>query len=136
MRRCFLIIYVAISFLFFVGLYVLNFTPNLILARFIVTSFLVLVRSKVMLRDNSYFSITENKNYECRFEYGIRRSRFSLQFYIIRLSFLLFDLEICLFTPLIGGILIRSLSLKIRIFFLLLVLRMLRYEYRVGAFNW
>nr|YP_009029833.1 NADH dehydrogenase subunit 3 [Botrylloides giganteus]CCO25727.1 NADH dehydrogenase subunit 3 [Botrylloides giganteus]CDM98955.1 NADH dehydrogenase subunit 3 [Botrylloides giganteus] len=116
--------------------YVLNLVPFLVVGGLGITVFLCLLGSKLLLGDGQHMFLSEVKSYECGFEYGVGGSGFSLQFYIVGLSFLLFDLEICLFTPLVGSLWLGGFSLKIGLGFLLLILFLLVYEYFTGALNW
>lgn len=116
--------------------YFFNRVPFLLLRGVRISLFLSNLRSKVVLRDNNHLFLSEHKAYECRFEHRARGSGFSLQFYIVRLSFLLFDLEICLFTPLVGALRLRRFSGKGRVGFLILVLFLLIYEYLSRALDW
>lgn len=127
----------SLFFLIFLFLrYFLNIVPFLVLGGLGITLFLSVLRKKILLGDNNYLFLSEHKSYECGFEYRVGRSGFSLQFYIIGLSFLLFDLEICLFTPLVGSLVLGRFSIKIRVVFLLLILFLLVYEYASGALSW
>nr|YP_008083002.1 NADH dehydrogenase subunit 3 [Botrylloides nigrum]CCO25781.1 NADH dehydrogenase subunit 3 [Botrylloides nigrum] len=117
-------------------MYVLNLTSFLVLGGLGVALLLSSLGKKVLLGDNNYLFLSESKSYECGFEYGMGGSGFSLQFYIVGLSFLLFDLEICLFTPLVGSLVIGGFSLKVGLIFLLLILFLLVYEYFTGALDW
>nr|YP_009029820.1 NADH dehydrogenase subunit 3 [Botrylloides leachii]CCO25714.1 NADH dehydrogenase subunit 3 [Botrylloides leachii]CDM98942.1 NADH dehydrogenase subunit 3 [Botrylloides leachii] len=116
--------------------YFLNLLSFLILGGLGVALLLSSLGSKVLLGDNNYLFLSEGKSYECGFEHGVGGGGFSLQFYIVGLSFLLFDLEICLFTPLVGSLAIGGFSLKVGVFFLLLILFLLIYEYFTGALDW
>lgn len=117
-------------------LYLFNFISALTLLGIRIIFLLYHLRSKVLIRDNNVFILLENKSYECGFEYRLERGGFSLQFYIVGLSFLLFDLEICLFTPVVLSFNIGRIVFLLRIFFLLVVLFFLIYEFLTGALDW
>nr|YP_003331106.1 NADH dehydrogenase subunit 3 [Herdmania momus]CAX65568.1 NADH dehydrogenase subunit 3 [Herdmania momus] len=75
--------------------------------------------------------------YECGFEaFESDSEGYSIQFFVIGLSFMLFDLEICLLMPLVysgwgyGG------AYYMGYFFLMLVLMVFLYELESGAFGW
>ena len=116
-------------------LYFSNYISALTLLGTGIIYLLYILRSKVLIRDNNFFVLFENKSYECGFEYRLEGGGFSLQFYIVRLSFLLFDLEICLFTPVVLSLNIRILSLRLGVFFLLVVLFLLIYEFLTRALD-
>lgn len=55
-----------------------------------------------MLGEDNLDALRIKLTYECRFEsFEIRSEGYSIQFFIIGLSFMLFDLEICLFLPVV-----------------------------------
>nr|CCO25675.1 NADH dehydrogenase subunit 3 [Botryllus schlosseri] len=117
-------------------LYFSNYMSALTLLGTGIIYLLYILGSKVLIGDNNFFVLFENKSYECGFEYGLEGGGFSLQFYIVGLSFLLFDLEICLFTPVVLSLNIGMLSLGLGVFFLLMVLFLLIYEFLTGALDW
>lgn len=82
------------------------------------------------------FSLGESSGYECGFEsvYVVGR-RFSLQFYVVGLSFIIFDLEISLFLPLVGSNLV-GVGLVWGIFFLICVFLVYLFELNQGALAW
>nr|YP_009040169.1 NADH dehydrogenase subunit 3 [Botrylloides violaceus]CCO25701.1 NADH dehydrogenase subunit 3 [Botrylloides violaceus] len=116
--------------------YFFNGVPFLLLGGVGISLLLSNLGSKVVLGDNNHLFLSEHKAYECGFEHGAGGSGFSLQFYIVGLSFLLFDLEICLFTPLVGALGLGGFSGKGGVGFLILVLFLLIYEYLSGALDW
>lgn len=77
--------------------------------------------------------------FECGFSpIGRARSPFRVQYFLLAVLFLIFDVEVCLFVPVLkylwrGGILV---SVGVRIMFRLILLLGLVYEFRCGALDW
>lgn len=85
----------VLVFMFYYGL----FRGGLYI-RLVLSLFVVYVGIKEVLGDDYLYSLGMKINYECGFEsFESRSEGYSIQFFIIRLSFMLFDLEICLFMP-------------------------------------
>nr|CAQ68498.1 NADH dehydrogenase subunit 3 [Halocynthia papillosa] len=83
-----------------------------------------------------FFSLGEVGGYECGFEsVYISGGGFSLQFYVVGLSFLVFDLEISLFLPIVGSGLV-GVGQVWGVFFLCLVFLVYLYELKCGALSW
>ena len=84
----------------------------------------------------NYFE--KNSSYECGFEpFGNARNSFNIQFYIIGILFIIFDLEIAFLLP--WSILLGNLgifSFWIMIFFLIILIIGFIYEWKKGALNW
>lgn len=81
----------------------------------------------------------KNSPYECGFDpKGSARLPFSLRFFLIAVIFLIFDVEITLLLPLANIINVTSLSSwsLTGIFFLVILLFGLYYEWKQGALEW
>nr|WIM51595.1 NADH dehydrogenase subunit 3 [Corythalia opima] len=89
-----------------------------------------------------FFMYKKNKNmesmssYECGFEpNSYTRISFSYRFFLISILFIIFDVEISLMLPvpfLIGS----ELGLWVFIFFLVILIMGLMYEYMCGSLDW
>lgn len=81
----------------------------------------------------------KNSSFECGFDpISSPRLPFSIQFYIIRIIFLIFDIEIIIFFPIIPSFLYSSiykLILSILIFIIILLIG-LYIEWKDGALKW
>jgi NADH:ubiquinone oxidoreductase subunit 3 (subunit A) len=80
-------------------------------------------------------------SYECGFEpFGDARSNFDVQFYLVGILFLIFDLEIVFLYPWIFSIYNNGLFYFYNLFFLFFFLFLLAlgffYEWRKRALNW
>lgn len=81
----------------------------------------------------------KNSPFECGFDPLISsRLPFSIQFYIIRIIFLIFDIEIIIFFPLIPSFIYNSLELNIftPIIFIIILILGLYIEWFDGALKW
>lgn len=123
-------------------MFLYNIQYNKILIFFFIALFLVFI----MLYLAKIFSIFFDKNrdmekisaYECGFDpFEDARIRFEIQYFIIGILFIIFDLEIAFLFP--WAIIISTLMLQefiiISIFLLSLTIGFL-YEWREGALNW
>nr|QNO34175.1 NADH dehydrogenase subunit 3 [Halocynthia hilgendorfi ssp. n. KRK-2020] len=104
---------------------------------FLICLLLFLLGSFSLGGDVVDYNLGEGVNYECGFESVYSESGgFSLQFYIVGLSFLLFDLEISLFLPMVGVSVMGGVFFIGGILFLFLLLMGYLYELSVGALSW
>nr|AFQ62213.1 NADH dehydrogenase subunit 3 [Hypomedon debilicornis] len=99
-----------------------------------ITMFLASIISKKTFMDRE-----KNSPFECGFDpKSSARMPFSLQFFLIAVIFLIFDVEITLLIPFI--LIIKISSLKIYFmslsFFLFILLMGLYHEWNQGALNW
>nr|YP_009466072.1 NADH dehydrogenase subunit 3 [Styela clava]CDM98928.1 NADH dehydrogenase subunit 3 [Styela clava] len=74
--------------------------------------------------------------YECGFELYYFKYGFSLQYFIIGLSFMLFDLEICLFLPVIFAVALSGASVYVSVLFIMILLLIFIYELYLGVVGW
>nr|QVM79198.1 NADH dehydrogenase subunit 3 [Tsivoka simplicicollis] len=104
---------------------------------FLITSALVIL---VNLTSKKTFSDREKSSpFECGFDpKNSARLPFSLQFFLIAVIFLIFDVEITLLLPMIMTMKISGLFnyVMVTIFFLLILLIGLYHEWNQGALNW
>nr|AIW06391.1 NADH dehydrogenase subunit 3 [Ichneumonidae sp. MT-2014] len=78
-------------------------------------------------------------SFECGFDpFNSARMPFSIQFYIIALIFLIFDVEIIIFFPLIPSLSLKSIEMNsiMSILFILILLLGLYIEWYDGALKW
>nr|YP_008082980.1 NADH dehydrogenase subunit 3 [Pyura gangelion]CCO25759.1 NADH dehydrogenase subunit 3 [Pyura gangelion] len=126
------LVFILLLFFFFGGS--LNF---MLVMGFLLCALLFMIGGKEMVSESLFFSLMEGKDYECGFEsFSHKSSSFSIQFFIIGLSFMLFDLEICIFLPYIGSGLGGVFNVVIGLIFLIVVLLIFLYEMNLGALSW
>nr|YP_009040590.1 NADH dehydrogenase subunit 3 [Dastarcus helophoroides]AHG24984.1 NADH dehydrogenase subunit 3 [Dastarcus helophoroides] len=110
----------------------------------LISIILLMISNIVMMAANllskkTFMDREKNSPFECGFDpKNSARLPFSLQFFLIAVIFLIFDVEITLLMPLIMTMKTSSLlnySL-ITIFFLLILLLGLYHEWNQGALNW
>jgi len=97
-----------------------------------------MVLSYIIIIKN-YSDIEKRSPFECGFNLiNSPRNPFSLRFFLIRIIFLIFDIEIVLFIPFIINIFyINLLNWIILIFFFLIILLWgLIHEWFLGSLNW
>nr|YP_003406721.1 NADH dehydrogenase subunit 3 [Microcosmus sulcatus]CAL23090.2 NADH dehydrogenase subunit 3 [Microcosmus sulcatus] len=126
---------------FFLGLsFLMVLSMNLSVFIFgvgLVTMLLMYLGWMIMLGEGLGVSLSEEEVYECGFESFYKLGGgFSVQFFIVGLSFMLFDLEICLFLPGVGGVVTFYVTGGYMMIFLIIVLFVLVYEYLVGGLSW
>jgi NADH:ubiquinone oxidoreductase subunit 3 (subunit A) len=93
----------------------------------------------VNIFNNRFWTITQMHSiYECGFlPFEEARVRFEPKFYMVALSFIIFDLEICFIFPwLLIFNHISMLGFLLFSLFLLLILVGIFYEWKMGIFDW
>nr|YP_010507428.1 NADH dehydrogenase subunit 3 [Distenia punctulatoides]UXG19097.1 NADH dehydrogenase subunit 3 [Distenia punctulatoides] len=114
---------------------------KILLSLFLVISMIMMIMvSLVNLISKKSFSDREKSSpFECGFDpQSPGRLPFSLQFFLIAIIFLIFDVEIALLLPVIKTIYISSpftYSIMVMLFLLVLVLGLI-HEWNQGALNW
>nr|AYE84592.1 NADH dehydrogenase subunit 3 [Encarsia obtusiclava] len=106
--------------------------------------FLIMVILLLLLILNFIFSKKEFKNrekmspFECGFDpMSLNRLPFSLQFFLIGILFLIFDVEIAMILPLIKSLSMIYYYININFYFILLILLLgLFIEWKEGALMW
>jgi len=89
------------------------------------------------VRDEFTIYNNELEGYECRFEDLYSKVQgFSIQFFIVRMSFMLFDLEICLFLPRVVSFFLVTTFQLFMLFFLFILFVFYLYELYVGGLSW
>nr|AXS66406.1 NADH dehydrogenase subunit 3 [Cucujoidea sp. 17 KM-2017] len=110
------------------------FTLNMmILVILIILTLLLNFFSKKTFSDRE-----KNSPFECGFDpKSSARLPFSLQFFLIAMIFLIFDVEITLIFPMIVMFkFINLINMSIFIFFIIILLAGLYHEWNQGALNW
>nr|ALO76454.1 NADH deshydrogenase subunit 3 [Asthenopholis sp. AST01] len=100
---------------------------------------LILILISFTISKKSFMDREKASPFECGFDpKSPARLPFSLQFFLIAVIFLIFDVEITLLIPLILTIKISNMTnyLMIAMFFLLILLLGLYHEWNQGALNW
>nr|YP_008082992.1 NADH dehydrogenase subunit 3 [Halocynthia spinosa]CCO25771.1 NADH dehydrogenase subunit 3 [Halocynthia spinosa] len=104
---------------------------------FLICGLLCLIGIFSLGGDTVFYNLGEGVDYECGFESLYSKGGgFSLQFYIVGLSFLLFDLEISLFLPLVGVLPTGGVFFVVGVVFLLILLLGYLFELGAGALSW
>nr|YP_010384969.1 NADH dehydrogenase subunit 3 [Amusiotheres obtusidentatus]UPL64966.1 NADH dehydrogenase subunit 3 [Amusiotheres obtusidentatus] len=104
---------------------------------FIISLMVMMISS--MLAKKTILDREKNSPYECGFDpKGSARLPFSLRFFLIAVIFLIFDVEITLLLPIAPTFNISEMHtwLLTSIFFLIILLMGLYYEWKMGALNW
>ena len=102
-----------------------------------VTSFLIYLGSKSLPRIDWDIVKDKRNSYECRYsDLSELRCLYSLQFYVIGLSFIIFDLEVLLIIPILVSLAVLPHSLLLAGTFLRFILVLLFLEIKVGVLAW
>nr|YP_010044608.1 NADH dehydrogenase subunit 3 [Dorcus koreanus]QPF24631.1 NADH dehydrogenase subunit 3 [Dorcus koreanus] len=115
-------------------MFILITSASLIL---IISSLMMLISS--ILSKKTYIDREKSSPFECGFDpKSSPRLPFSLQFFLIALIFLIFDVEIALLIPLISILKISSTLYfwSIAAFFIFILLAGLYHEWNQGALEW
>nr|YP_010472516.1 NADH dehydrogenase subunit 3 [Harpalus anxius]UVG42140.1 NADH dehydrogenase subunit 3 [Harpalus anxius] len=101
-------------------------------------SMLVMLIANILSK-KTFMDREKNSPFECGFDpKNSARLPFSLQFFLIAVIFLIFDVEIALLMPMIMIMKISNLMswMMVSFFFLLILLIGLYHEWNQGALNW
>nr|AML26775.1 NADH dehydrogenase subunit 3 [Scarabaeidae sp. BMNH 1274752] len=107
------------------------------LIMFLFSIFLMMI--SFMLSKKSFIDREKSSPFECGFDpKSSSRMPFSLQFFLIAIIFLIFDVEITLLIPIIISLKISNIMnyFLIMSFFLFILLLGLYHEWNQGALNW
>nr|YP_009863720.1 NADH dehydrogenase subunit 3 [Bottapotamon lingchuanense]QKE31051.1 NADH dehydrogenase subunit 3 [Bottapotamon lingchuanense] len=101
-------------------------------------SFIIMTLTSILAK-KTISDREKNSPYECGFDpSGSSRLPFSLRFFLIAVIFLIFDVEITLLLPITSTINLSNIFswLLVIIFFLMMLLLGLYYEWYQGALEW
>nr|AFQ62142.1 NADH dehydrogenase subunit 3 [Promecognathus crassus] len=101
-------------------------------------SFLMMMIANILSK-KTFMDREKNSPFECGFDpKNSARLPFSLQFFLIAVIFLIFDVEIALLMPMISIMKISNLLswMSISFLFLMILLIGLYHEWNQGALNW
>nr|ARH54617.1 NADH dehydrogenase subunit 3 [Rhizophagus aeneus] len=110
---------------------------TMIIIIFLISMILILLVN--LISKKSFSDREKNSPFECGFDpKNSARLPFSLQFFLIAIIFLIFDVEITLLLPLILSLKLSNIMnfTMISMFFILLLLIGLFHEWNQGALNW
>nr|YP_009441714.1 NADH dehydrogenase subunit 3 [Amphizoa insolens]AOY39246.1 NADH dehydrogenase subunit 3 [Amphizoa insolens] len=110
---------------------------NMSMIIFLISLFLMMIAS--IISKKTFMDREKNSPFECGFDpKNSARLPFSLQFFLIAVIFLIFDVEIALLLPLIMIMKMTNIMLwmTISFFFLFILLIGLYHEWNQGALNW
>nr|AML25986.1 NADH dehydrogenase subunit 3 [Staphylinidae sp. BMNH 1274232] len=103
-----------------------------------IIAFIVMLMA-MLISKKTFMDREKNSPFECGFDpKSSARMPFSLQFFLITVIFLIFDVEITLLVPFIMIMKISLLKIYIItfIFFIIILLMGLYHEWKQGALNW
>nr|WRQ18127.1 NADH dehydrogenase subunit 3 [Coproporus sp.] len=99
----------------------------------------IIMSLATMLSKKTFMDREKSSPFECGFDpKSSSRMPFSLQFFLIAMIFIIFDVEITLLIPLILTMKLSSIMnyFKISLFFIIILLLGLYHEWNQGALNW
>nr|UXW93496.1 NADH dehydrogenase subunit 3 [Hymenoptera sp. 4 GYN-2021] len=100
---------------------------------------LIIMMISSILSKKTFYDREKNSPFECGFDpKNNSRLSFSIQFFLIGVIFLIFDVEIALLFPLIMILSISNIKiwLFLSIYFIIILLMGTYYEWKFGALNW
>nr|YP_010238971.1 NADH dehydrogenase subunit 3 [Megalinus hunanensis]QTE20686.1 NADH dehydrogenase subunit 3 [Megalinus hunanensis] len=109
------------------------------LSLIIITITMIMMMIASIISKKTFMDREKSSPFECGFDpKSSARLPFSLQFFLIAVIFLIFDVEITLLIPLIFSLKFTSIIsyLSIAIFFILILIIGLYHEWNQGALNW
>nr|ALO70761.1 NADH deshydrogenase subunit 3 [Neophonus bruchi] len=112
---------------------------NMILSVIIMMITIIMMTIASLISKKTFMDREKNSPFECGFDpKSSARMPFSLQFFLIAIIFLIFDVEITLLIPLILTMKMSNILnyIYISFFFLLILLIGLYHEWNQGALNW
>nr|AYQ19056.1 NADH dehydrogenase subunit 3 [Galerucinae sp. 1 ACP-2013] len=111
----------------------------LFLSMIIYTITMILIMILNLISKKTFYDREKNSPFECGFDPKTSaRLPFSLQFFLIAMIFLIFDVEITLMMPMIMTMKISNITnyTIILIFFIIILLLGLYHEWNQGALDW
>nr|AKM70229.1 NADH dehydrogenase subunit 3 [Anoecia fulviabdominalis] len=107
----------------------------------LIMTFILTLMLMIMMMINMKMKFNYNKSapFECGFDpFNKSRMPFSLNFYLIAIIFLIFDIEISIILPMILNFKMSNMlyyNLMFMMFFLFMILTIF-YEWKFGSLNW
>nr|AKM70222.1 NADH dehydrogenase subunit 3 [Aphis glycines] len=107
----------------------------------IILTLILMILFMIMILINMKMKFNHNKSapFECGFDpFNKSRIPFSLNFYLIAIIFLIFDIEISIILPMILNFKISNMiyfNLMFMIFFMFMIITIF-YEWKFGSLNW
>nr|YP_010531222.1 NADH dehydrogenase subunit 3 [Nesodiprion japonicus]UXW93509.1 NADH dehydrogenase subunit 3 [Nesodiprion japonicus] len=104
---------------------------------FVITILMMLI--SLILSKKTIYESEKNSPFECGFDpKGSPRMTFSIRFFLIAVIFLIFDVEVTLMLPMVMTLPISNMLiwLFMTLFFIMILLIGLYYEWKFGALNW
>nr|YP_009711629.1 NADH dehydrogenase subunit 3 [Aphis glycines]QGA47171.1 NADH dehydrogenase subunit 3 [Aphis glycines] len=107
----------------------------------IILTLILLILLIIMILINMKMKFNHNKSapFECGFDpFNKSRIPFSLNFYLIAIIFLIFDIEISIILPMILNFKISNMfyfNMMFMIFFMFMIITIF-YEWKFGSLNW
>nr|AOR53751.1 NADH dehydrogenase subunit 3 [Aphis craccivora]UNP24630.1 NADH dehydrogenase subunit 3 [Aphis craccivora] len=113
----------------------LNLTTMLTLTLILMILFAIMILINMKMK----FNYNKSAPFECGFDpFNKSRIPFSLNFYLIAIIFLIFDIEISIILPMILNFKISNMlyfNLMFMIFFMFMIMTIF-YEWKFGSLNW
>nr|YP_010726211.1 NADH dehydrogenase subunit 3 [Diprion wenshanicus]WDY84660.1 NADH dehydrogenase subunit 3 [Diprion wenshanicus] len=114
---------------------------KLMINMFMMITMIIIIMTMIslMLSKKTIYELEKNSPFECGFDpKGSPRLSFSIRFFLIAVIFLIFDVEVTLMLPMMLTLSISNLKiwLAMVIYFILILLMGLYYEWNFGALNW
>nr|QRW36325.1 NADH dehydrogenase subunit 3 [Hydroporus despectus] len=112
---------------------------TMVMSMIIITIALITMLIASTLSKKTFMDREKNSPFECGFDpFNSARLPFSIQFFLIAVIFLIFDVEIALLLPMIMIMKISNLitMMSTTMFFIFILLIGLYHEWNMGALNW
>lgn len=110
-------------------IFIFSLVESLILVLVVYIIFIIIIYKNVL-------DIERVRSYECGFDpYRYTRLSFSYRFFLISILFIIFDVEISLILP-TPFLIDRDLGMWIFVFFILILILGLIYEFMCGSLDW
>jgi len=114
---------------------ILNLISILIIIIILIILFLIIILINIKIK----FNYNKSAPFECGFDpFNKSRIPFSLNFYLIAIIFLIFDIEISIILPIIINFKISNIFYFniIFIIFFIFIITTIFYEWKFGSLNW
>nr|YP_009236618.1 NADH dehydrogenase subunit 3 [Hormaphis betulae]AMJ17083.1 NADH dehydrogenase subunit 3 [Hormaphis betulae] len=112
---------------------------NMIMMMFIMLILSILFMIMLLINLKMKFNNNKSSPFECGFDpFNKARIPFSLNFYLIAIIFLIFDIEISIILPMIMNFKISNMiyfNMMFMMFFMFMIMTIF-YEWKFGSLNW